>query len=189
MTCWQRPEDMDYERPVQTTVAGADLGAEMAAALAAASIVFKDDPRYSKKLIKGAEAAFAFARDGGKRAPYSRGNPWIAPYYNSTGYYDEYMWGGTWLYYATGNSSYSALATNPGIPNHAKAFRMNTNTSYMSWDNKLPGAMLLMTRLRMFLNPGYPYERTLIQYHNVTGLNMCSYLQEFSVYNWTQGMS
>ncbi|KMT14682.1 hypothetical protein BVRB_4g074500 [Beta vulgaris subsp. vulgaris] len=187
MTCWERPEKMDYERPVQTSFAGADLGGEMAAALAAASIVFRDNRAYAKKLIKGAETVFRFARDEGKRAPYSRGNLYISPYYNSTGYYDEYMWGATWLYYATGNSTYGSLATNPGIPKNARAFRMNTNTSYLSWDNKLPASMLLLTRFRMFLNPGYPYEQTLMQYHNVTQLNMCSYMKQFHVYNWTQG--
>lgn len=179
---------MTYKRQVQTTVAGADLGGEMAAALAAASIVFRDEPAYAKQLIKGAQTVYAFARDGGKRARYSQGNSWIEPYYNSTGYYDEYMWGATWLYYATGNLSYISLATNPGIPRNAKAFQMQTNTSYMSWDNKLPGAMLLLTRLRMFLSPGFPYEQTLMQYHNVTGLNMCSYLKVYNVYNWTRGM-
>ncbi|CAO2832625.1 unnamed protein product [Amaranthus hypochondriacus] len=187
LTCWERPEDMDYERPVQTTTAGSDLAGEMAAALAAASIVFRDNQPYAKKLIKGAETLFRFARDNGKRAPYSRGNLFISPNYNSTGYYDEYMWGATWLYYATGNKTYGSLATNPGIPRNAKAFRMNSNTSYLSWDNKLPAAMLLLTRFRMFLNPGFPYEQTLAQYHNVTQLNMCSYLKQFQVYNWTRG--
>ncbi|KNA18728.1 hypothetical protein SOVF_068110, partial [Spinacia oleracea] len=78
VTCWERPEDMDYERPVQTSFAGADLGGEMAAAFAAASIVFRDNQLYSKKLVRGAETVFRFARDTGKRAPYSRGNPWAA---------------------------------------------------------------------------------------------------------------
>uniref|UniRef100_A0A803KMJ8 Endoglucanase n=1 Tax=Chenopodium quinoa TaxID=63459 RepID=A0A803KMJ8_CHEQI len=187
VTCWERPEDMDYERPVQTCYAGADLGGEMAAALAAASIVFRDNNAYSKKLIKGAKTVFRFARDGGKRAPYSRDNQWAAPYYNSTGYYDEYMWGATWLYYATGNNSYASLATNAGIAKNAKALMMNTNSSYLSWDNKLPAAMLLLTRFRMFLNPGFPYEQTLMQYHNVTQLNMCSYIKQFQVYNRTRG--
>ncbi|GMH11425.1 hypothetical protein Nepgr_013266 [Nepenthes gracilis] len=185
--CWERPEDMDYDRPVQTAYAGPDLAGEMAAAFAAASIVFQDNPAYSKKLIKGAETVFSFARDPGKRSRYSSGNPWIEPYYNSTGYYDEYMWGATWLYYATGKTGYAALATVPGIPRNAKAFQMNANTSVLSWNNKLPAAMLLLTRFRMFLNPGYPFEQTLIQYQNVTGLNMCSYLEKFQVFNWTKG--
>ncbi|KAK4605667.1 hypothetical protein RGQ29_000107 [Quercus rubra] len=186
--CWQKPEEMDYMRPTLTCQSGPDLAGEMAAALAAASIVFKDDNVYSTKLIKGAQTLFAFARDNGKRTAYSRSYPAdIAPYYNSTGYYDEYMWGAAWLFYATGNNSYLSLATNPGIPKNAKAFYMIPDFSVPSWNNKLPSAMLLLTRLRLFLNPGYPYEDMLQMYHNVTGLNMCSYLHNFHVFNWTNG--
>lgn len=185
--CWMKPEDMDYDRPVQTANSGPDLAGEMAAALAAASIVFQDNTAYSKKLIKGAETLFTFARDFGKRTPYCRGNPYIEPFYNSTGYFDEYMWGAAWLFYATGNKSYISLATNPGLPKNSKAFYMIPDLSVPSWDNKLPAAMLLLTRLRIFLGPGYPYEDMLKSYHNVTGLTMCSYLQQFHVFNWTKG--
>lgn len=178
---------MDYPRPTITINQGPDLAGEMAAALAAASIVFQDDVAYSKKLIKGAETVFAFARDSGKRAPYSRGEPYIAPYYNSTGYFDEYMWGGTWLYYATGNRTYISLATNPSVARNSKAFFMVPDLSVLSWNNKLPAAMLLLTRFRMFLNPGYPYEDMLSMYHNVTRLTMCSYLHQFNVFNFTKG--
>lgn len=178
---------MDYPRPVQTAQSGPDLAGEMAAAMAAASIVFRNNIAYSQKLIKGAATVFAFARDSGKRTPYSRNNAEIDIYYNSTGYYDEYMWGAAWLYYATGNTSYISLATNPGIPANAKAFAMIPDLSILSWDNKLPAAMLLLTRLRIFLSPGYPYENMLSSYHNITGLTMCSYLQRYHVFNWTRG--
>ncbi|XP_010277803.1 PREDICTED: endoglucanase 12-like [Nelumbo nucifera] len=185
--CWERPEDMDYDRPTQVATAGPDLAGEMAAALASASIVFRDDPAYSQKLVKGATALFKFARDSGKRTPYCRGNPYIETFYNSTGYYDEYMWGAAWMYYATGNSSYLALATNPGLPKNSKAFLGIPDLSVFSWDNKLPAAQLLLTRMRIFLNPGFPYEDMLRSYHNVTGINMCSYLHRFNVFNWTNG--
>lgn len=185
--CWERPEDMDYRRPSIFVNAGPDLAGEIAAALAAASIVFRDNNAYSKMLVKGAVTVFDFAREGGKRRPYSRGQPYVEPFYNSTGYYDEYMWGAAWLYYATGNISYISLATNPGIPKNSRAFYMTPNLSVLSWDNKLPAAMLLLTRFRIFLSPGYPYEDMLRMYHNVTGLNMCSYLQQFHVFNWTKG--
>ncbi|KAL1552149.1 Endoglucanase 12 [Salvia divinorum] len=186
-TCWQRPEDMDYPRPVQTTTTGPELAGEMAAAMAAASILFRDNNAYSKKLRKGAETVFAFARDGGRRNRYSRGNPFIEPYYNSTGYYDEYMWGSAWLFYATGNNTYLSLATNPGMSSNSKAFYMIPDLSVLSWDNKLPAAMLVLVRARLFLNPGYPYEDMLKSYHNVTGLTMCSYLRRYNVFNFTQG--
>ncbi|XP_042477846.1 endoglucanase 12-like [Macadamia integrifolia] len=185
--CWERPEDMDYTRVTQTCHNGPELAGEMAAALASASIVFRDDKAYQKKLIKGATGAYNFARDSGKRGQYSRGNPYIEPYYNSTGYYDEYMWGAAWMYYATGNTSYLSLATNPGIPKNSKAFYGKLDLSVLSWDNKLPAAQLLLTRLRIFLNPGYPYEDMLSMYQNTTGRNMCSYLRTYNVFNWTQG--
>ncbi|XP_068666810.1 endoglucanase 12-like [Aristolochia californica] len=185
--CWQRAEDMTYKRPVISVAAGPDLAAEMAAALASASIVFRDNPTYSKKLAQGAATLYKFARDNGKRNSYSRGNQDIAMFYNSTGYYDEYMWGAAWMYYATGNSSYLALATKPGLPKNAKAFFGIPDLSVLSWDNKLPAAQLLLTRMRIFLNPGYPYEDMLRMYHNVTGLNMCSYFRQFNVFNWTRG--
>nr|GLL18013.1 endoglucanase 12 [Ipomoea trifida] len=185
--CWQRPEDMAYPRPVQTAVSAPDLAGEMAAALAAASIVFRDHAVYSAKLAKGAETVYAFARDRGKRTAYSRGNPYIEPYYNSTGYFDEHMWSAVWLYYATGNNSYISLATNPEIAKNANALVVIPDLSVFSWDNKLPGAMLLLTRLRIVLNPGYPSEEMLQSYHNVTTLTMCSYLQRFHVFNFTKG--
>ncbi|KAM7487321.1 hypothetical protein LguiB_024805 [Lonicera macranthoides] len=186
-TCWTRPEDMDYPRPIQTAYSGPDLAGEMAAAMAAASIVFRDDKSYSKKLVNGATTVFSFARNFGKRARYSQGNPEIEPYYNSTGYFDEYMWGAAWLFYATGNDTYLSLATNPGLSKNSKAFFMIPKLSVLSWDNKLPAAMLLLTRLRIFLSPGYPYEDMLRSYHNVTSLTMCSYLQQYNIYNWTKG--
>lgn len=56
--CWERPEDMDTSRNVYKVSSqnpGSDVTAETAAALAAASIVFKhSDPSYSKKLLKTA---------------------------------------------------------------------------------------------------------------------------------------
>lgn len=183
-TCWTRPEDMDYHRPVQTAYTAPDLAGEMAAALAAASIVFRDNIAYSKKLIKGAALVFEFALDKSQRETYSFQNPMTEHYYNFSGYYDEYIWGAAWLYYATGNRSYLALATDQGLPH---GISMHPDWMVFSWDNKLPAAMMLLTRLRILLNPGYPYEAVLRSYHNITGLTMCSYLRRYNVYNWTRG--
>lgn len=180
---------MDYPRAVQTAYAGPELAGEMAAALASASIVFSDNPTYSKKLIKGAEALFAFARDPQKRRPYSRGNPWIEPYYNSTGYFDEYLWGATWLFFGTGNLKYLSLATNKGIAKNAMTLKWTKKAGVLSWDNKVPAALMLLTRLRLFHAPGYPYEATLAEHHKLISLSMCSYLKPYHLFNWTQGMT
>ncbi|KAM7275920.1 hypothetical protein ACFE04_017786 [Oxalis oulophora] len=56
--CWMRPEDIDYQCPVSQCDSCSDLAAEMAAALASASIVFKDDKVYSQKLVHGATTLF-----------------------------------------------------------------------------------------------------------------------------------
>ncbi|KAJ1427090.1 Six-hairpin glycosidase superfamily [Sesbania bispinosa] len=139
--CWMRPEDIDYDRPVTECHSCTDLAAEMAAALAAASIVFKDDKAYSHKL----------------------------------------------MYFATGNSSYLKLATIPSLAKHAGAFWGGPDYGVLSWDNKLPGAQVLLSRLRFFFSPGYPYEEILRTFHNHTSIIMCSYLPVFRIFNRTKG--
>ncbi|KAF1882421.1 hypothetical protein Lal_00039069 [Lupinus albus] len=136
--CWMRPEDIDYDRPVTECSTCSDLGAEMAAALAAASIVFKDNKAYSKKLVHGATTLFKFSRD--KRGKYSVGSSEASVFYNSTSFWDEIVWGGAWMYYATGNSSYLKLATTPRIAKYAGVFSGGSDHGVFSWDNKLAGA-------------------------------------------------
>ncbi|KAL3349912.1 hypothetical protein AABB24_022791 [Solanum stoloniferum] len=182
--CWVRPEDIDYARPVTECHGCSDLAAEMAAALASASIVFKDSKAYSQKLVHGARTLFKFSRD--QRGRYSVGNE-AENFYNSTGYWDEFIWGATWLYYATGNSSYLQLATTPGLAKHAGAFWGGPDYGVLSWDNKLTGAQVLLSRMRLFLSPGYPYEEILRTFHNQTSIIMCSYLPVFTSFNRTKG--
>lgn len=63
--CWERPEDMDTVRTVYYVSSknpGSDVAAETAAALAAASIVFrKVDPTYSKLLLRTSQKVYQFA--------------------------------------------------------------------------------------------------------------------------------
>lgn len=70
--CWMRPEDIDYPRPVTNCNPCSDLAAEMASALASASIVFKDDDAYSQKLLHAAKTLFKFSRD--QQGSYSTGS-------------------------------------------------------------------------------------------------------------------
>lgn len=61
--CWERPEDMDTPRnayKVTIQNPGSDVAAETAAALAAASIVFRrTDPAYSASLLQTAMEVMA----------------------------------------------------------------------------------------------------------------------------------
>ncbi|KAK6129947.1 hypothetical protein DH2020_036341 [Rehmannia glutinosa] len=63
--CWQRPEDMTTSRAaykIDPSHPGSDLAGETAAAMAAASIVFRQyDPSYSAELLKHASQLFEFA--------------------------------------------------------------------------------------------------------------------------------
>ena len=63
--CWERPEDMDTARTVYSVSAskpGSDVAGETAAALAAASMVFrKVDPKYSRLLLATAKKVMQFA--------------------------------------------------------------------------------------------------------------------------------
>ncbi|PIA44324.1 hypothetical protein AQUCO_01700132v1 [Aquilegia coerulea] len=89
--CWERPEDMDTPRTVlkiDQNNPGSDVAAETAAALAAASLVFrKADPSYSKLLKRRAMSVFAFADK--YRGAYSNGlHTYVCPFYCSYSGYD-----------------------------------------------------------------------------------------------------
>ncbi|KAK9167846.1 hypothetical protein Scep_003037 [Stephania cephalantha] len=183
--CWVRPEDIDYPRKVYECHSCSDLAGEMAAALAAASIVFKDTKTYSQKLVHGAKTLYKYARE--QRGRYSAQGTDPSLFYNSTSYWDEFLWGGAWLYYATGNSTYLQLATTRGLAKHAGAFWGGPDYGVLSWDNKLAGVQVLLSRLRLFLSPGYPYEDMLGTFHNQTNIIMCSYLPVFTSFNRTKG--
>jgi hypothetical protein len=60
--CWQRPEDMTTSREAYAVTKenpGSDLAAETAAAMAAASIAFRNiDPVYSSELLRHAREVY-----------------------------------------------------------------------------------------------------------------------------------
>ncbi|RZC66016.1 hypothetical protein C5167_009708 [Papaver somniferum] len=172
--CWMRPEDMDYPRDVHECHRCSDLAAEMAAALASASI-----------LVHGAETLYQFAGD--KKGRYSADITDASIFYNSTNYWDEFIWGATWLFYATGNTSYLERATSRVLATHAGAFSGAPSYGIPSWENKLTGSQVLLSRLRIFLSPGYPYEDMLSTFNKHTDLIMCSYLPVFRSFKRTKG--
>ncbi|KAK9217076.1 hypothetical protein WN943_005701 [Citrus x changshan-huyou] len=140
--CWIRPEGIDYDRPVQECTSSSDLAAEMAAA----SIVFKDNEEYSKKLIHSAIMIFKFSRQ--YRGRYSAGGVEAGWFYNSRSYWDEFTWSGAWLYYATGNSSYLKLVTTTGLGKQAGIFRGILDNSLLSWDNMPAGGLIQLNHGR-----------------------------------------
>ncbi|MFS7941912.1 putative cellulase [Helianthus anomalus] len=135
--CWERPEDMDTPRTVteiNINSPGTEVAAESAAALAAASIVFKGvDSNYSSKLLKHSKSLFKF---GDKYQGSYQGS---CPFYCSySGYHDELLWAAAWLYKASRESRYLKYAISHGGWNQA--------ATEFSWDNKFVGAQILLAK-------------------------------------------
>lgn len=149
--CWERPENMKEKRPltqVNTSAPGTDVAAETAAAMASASLVFKtSDSSYSDTLLKHAKQLFNFADK--YRGSYSVSIPEVQKYYNSTGYGDELLWAASWLYHATGDQAYLKYTVQNG-----NAFANWGSPTWFSWDNKLAGTQVLLSRVSFFGGKG-----------------------------------
>ncbi|KAM7252913.1 hypothetical protein ACFE04_025531 [Oxalis oulophora] len=136
-----RPEDMDTARTVywvSPSNPGSDVAAETAAALAAASMVFrKVDPKYAAVLVKTAKKVMQFAMQYRGAYSDSLGSA-VCPFYCSySGYKDELVWGATWLFRATNDVSYY---------NFLKSIGADDSPDVFSWDNKFAGAHVLLAR-------------------------------------------
>ena len=148
---WSRPEDWTKARPAWKVTAqnpGSDLVGETAAALAAASMVFRSaDPAYAATLLGHARQLYNFANEN--RGKYSDSIPNAAQFYNSwSGYGDELAWAAAWLLRATGESRYQS-----DVEKHFQEFGLNRRPDEFAWDNKAAGAQVLMAKITK--QPGY----------------------------------
>ncbi|KAG4161670.1 hypothetical protein ERO13_D01G069900v2 [Gossypium hirsutum] len=144
--CWQRPEDMTTSRQaykVDEKNPGSDVAGETAAAMAAASIVFrKTNPHYSHLLLQHAEQLFEF---GDKfRGKYDESVRVVKGYYPSvSGFKDELLWAALWLYKATDKEDYLSYALE-------KANEFGGITwaiTEFSWDVKFPALQIIASML------------------------------------------
>ncbi|KAK3004675.1 hypothetical protein RJ639_018701 [Escallonia herrerae] len=143
--CWERPEDMDTPRSVlkiDRNTPGSEVAAETAAALAAASLVFRRiDPTYSKLLVRRAVRVFEFADK--YRGTYSNAlKSFVCPFYCSySGYQDELLWGAAWLHKATKNPTYLNY-----IQVNGQTLGADESDNTFGWDNKHVGARILVSK-------------------------------------------
>ncbi|TVU21182.1 hypothetical protein EJB05_30806, partial [Eragrostis curvula] len=155
--CWERPEDMDTPRTVYKVDAsspGSDVAAETAAALAAASLVFrKADKAYASRLLARAKRVFEFADK--HRGPYSaRLAPYVCPYYCSySGYQDELLWGAAWLHRATKSPAYLSY-----IQTNGQVLGADESDNTFGWDNKHAGARVLIAKSFLVQRLGATHE-------------------------------
>lgn len=172
--CWDRPEDMTGKRPltkVDTSAPGSDVAAETAAAMAAASLVFKSsDSSYSSSLLKHSKDLFSFADKN--RALYSESIPEVATFYNSTGFGDELLWAAGWLYHATGDKLYYDFVTGE----NGEEFANWGSPTWFSWDNKLAGAQVLLSRVSFFGPNDISNKDVLQKYRSSAEAVMCGLL-------------
>ncbi|KAI4308370.1 hypothetical protein L6164_031462 [Bauhinia variegata] len=146
--CWQRPEDMTTSRQaykIDEKSPGSDLAAETAAAMAAASIVFrKTNPHYSHLLLHHAQQLFEF---GDKyRGKYDASVGVVKSYYASvSGYMDELLWAAMWLYKATDKEEYFDYVISKAHSFGGTGWAIRE----FSWDVKYAGLQLIASK---FLN-------------------------------------
>ncbi|XP_045600469.1 LOW QUALITY PROTEIN: endoglucanase E-4 [Procambarus clarkii] len=143
---WGAPEYMTMERPsykIDEQNPGTDLAAEVAASYAAASLVFKDvDSAYANQLLTLARELYEFADKF--RQTYDVSIPDAYDWYRSwSGYGDELVWAGLWMFKATGDNNYLTRARG-----HWAEFNFQYSAAYQfSWDDKKAGVYALFWQL------------------------------------------
>ncbi|EPS73295.1 hypothetical protein M569_01458 [Genlisea aurea] len=144
-SCWERPEDMDTLRTAYKIDAGnpgSDVAGETAAALAAASIVFRSrNPAYSALLLNRAIKVFEFADR--HRGAYSASLSFaVCPFYcDVNGYQDELLWAAAWLHKASERREYREY-----IVQNEVILRAGDTINEFGWDNKHAGINVLLSK-------------------------------------------
>ncbi|CAI8609039.1 unnamed protein product [Vicia faba] len=176
--CWERPENMTEKRPViqvNSSFPGTEVAAETAAALASASLVFKEiNLTYSQILLEHAQQLFTFADT--YKVSYSVSVPQVGKYYNSSGYEDELLWAGSWLYHATKDPSYLNYVTEK----NENEFGSLGSVSWFSWDDKHAATQVLLSRVNFFGAKDIPDVENLDlqKYRETAEILMCKLLPD-----------
>ncbi|WP_188112091.1 glycoside hydrolase family 48 protein [Aquimarina sp. RZ0] len=142
---WMAPEMVDVHPQygqrksykLSPSKPGTEVACETAAALASASIIFKDsDPAYSATLLRHAKELYEFG-DANRGLYHTDGGIPADGTYSSQGFQDELTWGALWLYKATGDQAYLD-----------KAEAEYTQPDFLwslVWDDKSYGNMVLLS--------------------------------------------
>ncbi|XP_062077605.1 endoglucanase 11-like [Humulus lupulus] len=180
--CWQRPEDMTTSRQafkVDENKPGSDIAGETAAAMAAASIVFREtNPHYSHLLLHHAQQIFEF---GDKyRGKYDESIGVAKGYYTSvSGYMDELLWAALWLYKATNEDHYLEY-----VLKNAYAFGGVTWTmEEFSWDVKYVGVQIIASTLLMEERHKIKHKHVVEEYRSKGEHYICACLDKNNVTN------
>ncbi|GAU25056.1 hypothetical protein TSUD_257500, partial [Trifolium subterraneum] len=172
--CWQRPEDMTTPRrayKVDENNPGSDVAGETAAALAAASILFKKiDPHYSRVVLHHAQQLFEF---GDKfKGKYDESVRVAKGYYTSvSGYKDELLWAAIWLYKATEKEEYLNYVLENAYDFGGTTWAMTE----FSWDVKYSGVQAIAS-MHLMEEKHKKHEAILKQYRSKAEHYFCACL-------------
>nr|CAB3470187.1 unnamed protein product [Digitaria exilis] len=173
--CWQRPEDMTTSRQaykVDRDRPGSDVAGETAAAMAAASMVFRrHNPHYASLLLHHALQLFEFADK--YRGKYDSSIAEVKSYYASvSGYHDELLWAALWLHRATGRAEYLDYV----VDNAHEFGGTGWAITEFSWDVKYAGVQILATRLLLNGEHSPRHKETLEKYRAKAEHYVCACL-------------
>ncbi|CAG5091310.1 Oidioi.mRNA.OKI2018_I69.PAR.g12962.t2.cds [Oikopleura dioica] len=147
---WGRAEEMRMNRPtyiISPKNPGSDVVGESAAALAAGSLLFREsNPKLADEYLAHARELYALAKNYQK--DYNSAIPMITEFYKSWGYKDEIAWASAWIYRASGDSKWKAIAERD-----YNNFGIQYSGVESTWDSKKPGTMAVM--LQATKNPKY----------------------------------
>ncbi|GJN00160.1 hypothetical protein PR202_ga17571 [Eleusine coracana subsp. coracana] len=173
--CWQRPEDMTTSRQaykVDRDRPGSDVAGETAAAMAAASMVFREhNPHYAHLLLHHAQQLFEFADK--YRGKYDSSIAEVKSYYASvSGYHDELLWAALWLHRATGKAEYLDYV----VRNADEFGGTGWAITEFSWDVKYAGVQILAARLLLSGEHAPQHRETLERYRSKAEHYVCACL-------------
>jgi hypothetical protein len=170
---WVPPELMEMERPAVCKLTpengASDVTAQMAAALASASILNKKygNTEKAELYLKHAIEIYDFADK--YRDVYGNPCPEGASFYPSASYKDELVWGAAWVYRASGDESYYKKADE-----YYDSLGLSGRVLIgpISWDDASSGIIFLMSK------PGFGsnWER----YYNEAQVYVDQYLNDKS---------
>ncbi|PUZ63537.1 hypothetical protein GQ55_3G075500 [Panicum hallii var. hallii] len=171
-SCWQRPEDMSTSRQafrIDPQNPGSDLAGETAAAMAAASLVFRSTyPGYANLLLEHSKQLFAFADK--YRGKYDASITVARNYYGSfSGYGDELLWAAAWLYEATEEGCYLEYLARNSDALGGTGWSINQ----FGWDVKYPGVQVLAAKFLLQGRAG-AHAATLQRYRQNAEFFVCS---------------
>lgn len=118
--------------------------AQMAAALAAGSLVFKDEnPALAASYLEHAESLFKLADS--TRDNKDQGRTGAGGYYKCSDFYDDLFYAANWMYKATGDQKYLDLCESDYIPNFPLEDQSSDRkyTWGFCWDDASQAAALL----------------------------------------------